>query len=460
MLDPNALGAAVNLTQTWSAKVTLTPITDTALSMICREAPACALEGDVSYDQAAAHLVEVSRGADHAAVFNQAVELASGAVRRTLDFTRNTVNPHIVSVIDAYAESMTAFATPPMPYEVDAKYLPEVYKLAPGRDFVERWRDAPTASSPGQVNFGSYSADEILSLAKLTEDGDFNNSMAELLHGNDGEGVRMIAEVLDGRMDVERLPSRYQLPLSIVIKNIDMPKEGVTMSADSYNNSRSLVSNIAGKAVLGSMAQHDTSMRNSSLYLTINSGRSNTIEVNGEVYTELLRKGFSLEMLVGNEIIGRKYVGVQLLDPEAQEVMKKAYLNDRANRQAAHDMERKIHSRKAVQNVLRADLDRRAAAGEFTVEGDTRDRAWGRLRDFVDAVYKNEFSNHDPVMVISAAICLVWYAHTDAARLVDIMFALEKEQPNTPKEQIATLATLKYLCLWVTSQISVSADPQ
>lgn len=458
MLDPNAIAAAVGLNQKYAGLgVSLTPIPDTPLSMICRECPSVGLSTESStYEGASTHLVDVSRGEEHAQLMAQSVELASGAVRRTLDFTRNTVFPHIRRVVEKYTTAMASLSSCPLPYDLDAQYVPEVYRLAPGRSFVEQWESTPRASSPGAQNFGNYSPEEVISLAKLTDDGDFNSSMKELLEARNGEGVNLITQVLDGRMDVEKLPTEYVLPLAIVIKNIEMPKEGLQTTVASYNNARALIANIAGHRALGAIRQADTAFKNLSLYPVVTSAKPGCISVNGEVWSELLEQKFSLEMLIGNEILGRKFRGAQLNDAAARDAMLSAYEGDKARRQAAHELNKKVAERAAVQNVLRDDIKCVAECGEFTVEGDTYDKAWGRLRDFIDAVYKNQFVQHDPVMVISAAICLVWYGHTDAARVVDIMYTIEKEQPSLPANQVATLATLKYLCAWVTSQITVS----
>jgi len=458
MLDPNAIAAAIGINQEYAGKgVTLTPIPDTPLSLICRECPTVALSTEsATYEGTSSHLVNVSRGEEHAQLMAQSVELVSGTVRRTMDFTRNTVYPHIRRVVEKYTTAMASLANAPLPYDLDAQYVPEVYRLAPGREFVEQWENTPRATSPGVQNFGNYSPEEVISLAKLTDDGDFNSSMRELLEARNGEGVGLLIQVLDGRMDVEKLPTDYVLPLAIIVKNIEMPKEGLQTTVASYNNARALVANIAGHRALGAIRIADTAFKNFSLYPVSGSGKAGVISVNGEVWNELLDKDFSLEMLIGNEILGRKFRGAQLNDAEARAAMLSAYEGDKARRQAAHELNRKVAERAAVQNVLRDDIKCVAECGEFTVEGDTYDKAWGRLRDFVDAVYKNQFQQHDPVMVISAAVCLVWYAHTDAARVVDIMFTIEKEQPNLPANQVATLATLKYLCAWVTSQINVS----
>ncbi|MNX81929.1 hypothetical protein D3C86_1136370 [compost metagenome] len=89
------------------------------------------------------------------------------------------------------------------------------------------------------------------------------------------------------------------------------------------------------------------------------------------------------------------------------------------------------------------------------VAGDDAGRSWIRLREFVDGVYAGAGQNADPALIISAAVCAVWYGHTDVGRVVDAMLAVEKANPNLDTREVATLATLRYISDWVASQIAV-----
>lgn len=464
MLDPIAIKTAIALAQDFSAKGnTLTPIPDTPLSTIVRCAPVMGIEAaNATYDSLSALMIQVSRGEDHAAAIKQSADLASGAVRRTIDLTRNTVMPHIRRVIELHEAAMASQQNAPLPFDIDHYYVPEIYKLQQGRSYLEQWEDVPLAGSPGPVNFGMYSPDEIMKLAQLTDDGDFNNSMIELLGAQGGQGYATIADVLSGRIAVENVASEFSLPLAIIIKNIEMPKEGLQMALSQYNLNRTLVSNIAARKGLTLIRTLADALNNLVVYRGSSRAVDGIIRVNSEVYSAMLDKDFSIEALIGNEIIGRKYRGSELMKPEVIEELTAAYERDRAIRQTAHVANLKVICRNTVQNVLREDLKAISDAGEFVIEGDSFERAWGRLRGFCDKLYSNEFAHYEPSLVISAAICFVWYAHTDAARYIDIMFEIEKEQKkhkvDLPSAEIATLAGLQYICSWVVSMVGVSKD--
>lgn len=458
MLDPNAIKLAIGLTQDYSNRgVTLDCVPDTPMSMICRETP---LEGvfgggEFTYESASKLLVDLSRCPEHASALAEMKTLGVTAVRNTLDFTRNTVNPHIRKVIEAYAEAMEGSEIVPLPYDVDHVMLPEIYMSQAGRSFVESWEDVATATSPGAVDFGSYDISEIEKLVSLTESEGFNDLTAALLADNNSAGYRAIADVLSGRTDVESIEVNFTLPLAIALRNIETPKEGVKMTLDQYKTNRSLVSNVAAKRALRIINQQTQAQNSSALYPGVGRSAPGMIRVNSAVYSDMLEKGLTIEALIGNELLGRKYYGSKLLDPKNIEELTSVYERDRATRQQAHAIDLKSRERAMIQKVLRDDLNGIANNNAFPIEGDTGEKAWSRLKGFVDKLFENKFANYEPTAVIAGTICFVWYSHTDAARLIDIIFEVEKRNSGMAKADLATLATLQYLCAWVVSQLVI-----
>lgn len=462
MLDPTSIEAVVGLAQKFSEKgIHLTCVPDTPLALIVREAPVAVPEGaDLSYSDVIPLLVEASRGEDHANYIAEIRKLGVEATRSVSDLTRNVVNPHILRVIDQYKKQMDVLRIIPQPYHVEAKYTPAVYKLPQGIEFAERWTRSLPISDPGNVNLGNYPANELLQLCMLSEEGGFNESMAELLQAQDGNGLRQLGEVISGRMTASQIHEDFVLALAILTENIKSPGSGVPTSVEQYNSSRLAVGNIAGRRALQVIQALESNLKNCVLYYRVTQSAPGVIDVCGEVYNNLLNDKFTVEALYGNELGNRRYRGQQLNDPENVRKLTDVYLEDRAKRQHAHNLNTAVLSRTAVQDVLREDQRARAAAGEFTVEGDTAEKSWGRLRDFIDKIFASRQATAEPAMVIAAAVCFVWYAHTDAWRFVDIMLAIEKSQPELKPEEVASLAILQYIGEWTCCMVSQTANVQ
>lgn len=458
MLDQISLNAAVALTEELGNKgLTLGVVADTPLALLVRKTPTLAMDAaNTDFSGLINQLVDLSRDNDHSELMGEAVRLASQGVRATLDFTRNTVMPHLRKVIEGHANIMANLGAAKMPYDIRQFYTPEIYKLPQGVEFARQYENTPAPVTQRNVEFGKYEADEIIQLTKLTDDGDFNSSMVELLSADGGAGIKAIQSVLEGQAQAGQIDPCYALPLAIVLRNLETPKEGVSMTLGDYNAARASVGNAAGKIALMQIEKLDHQLRTGVLYAKLLREDPKVIEVVGEVYRELLDKGLTTEMVIGNELLNRKYRGAQLIDPDNQAELVKVYEQDRNNRQQAHQINLRQASRTAVLDVLRADQKARAEAGEWVIEGDTAEKSWSRLKTVVDKIYAASPLDPEPTMVIAATVCAVWYAHTDAMRYIDIMFDIEKGRPDLSKEQIASLAALRYIAEFFGSMITVS----
>lgn len=457
MLDQNVLNEAIGLTQVLSDKgVQLGVIPDTPLALLVRATPTLALKAEeTSYSGLIENLVELSREDDHAELLREAVDLASQGVRNTLNYTRNTVMPHLRKVIQAHADRVAAVGEAKMPYNIVASYTPEIYKVHAGVDFARQYENSPAPVTQRLVNLGKLDGNDIVQLTRLTDDGDFNESMEDLLTANGGEGIQAIQKVLEGICTVDQIDPIYSLPLAILLRNMETPKEGVALNLTDYNAARAVVGNAAGKIALTLVERLDHQVRSSVLYAKLLRDDPKTIEVVGEVYRVLLEKGLTAEQVIANELLNRKYRGLTLLEPDVQEELNEIYKRDQAARQQAHQLNLRQVSREAVLNVLRDDQRERAEKGEWVIEGDSPEKSWSRLKTVVDKIYTNSTIDPEPSLVIAAVLCAVWYAHTDAMRYIDIMFDIEKWRPELPKEQIATLAALRYIAEFFGSMIAV-----
>lgn len=461
MLDPNAVTAVIAVNQSISAKgAHLVPMPDTALALLVREMPTSTINAEeTDYAAAGTILTDLSRGEDHAAVLQRIVGLGSDSVRRTLSFARNTVMPHIYRVIEAYTAEMTKNTNVPMPFDVKRHFEHDAAKTAIALNFLERWEYAPAVTPVANVELGVYTPEEILDLVKISNDGDYNEHVEALLTDDDGAGVKQLIEMLKGIRPITAVDNQFQLPAAVLLQGIvTTPKPGVAMTLSAYTAAVSSMGNYAAKNALGALSRLKAQRADQVLYYGIFQHDAKTIPVVGEVYNDLLDKGFTIDMLFGNELLGRKYHGASLLTPDAMAEMTEAYNRDRAIRQTAHNLDRQRMSRQAILDVLRTDQQAVSAAGEFTVAEDSAEKSWARLRGFIDNITTNNtWHSYEPSSLIAATICAVWYAHSDAHRIIDIMFEQGKANPNMAPSEQATLASLQYISEWVASQISIAS---
>lgn len=459
MLDPNAVTAAIALNQAISSKgISLAPLPDTALAFLVREMPLATIKAEeTDYTTAGGILTDLSRGESHNEVLQRVVDLGSDSVRRTLAFSRNVVMPHVFRVVEDYTKEMTTNTNAPMPFDIDRKFLHDAVKTDIARNFLERWENAPAVTPATGANLGIYEPAEILELVKISNDGDYNEHVETLLTEDGGKGLQSLIEVLKGTLAITALDGRFQLAAAVILQGIAAtPKPGVAMTLTAYTAAVNSMANYAAKHALTAVGRMQQERNGQALYPAVFQHDAKTIPVVGEVYNDLLEKGFTVDMLFGNELLGRKYHGASLLLPEAMKEMTEAYNRDRVIRQEAHNLDRQRMSRKAILDVLRNDQKKIAESGEFPVADDSADRSWQRLKGFIDSVTSNHAWHHyEPSTLIAATICVVWYAHSDAHRIIDNMFELEKTNQGMPPSELSTLASLKYITEWVASQIGV-----
>ena len=461
MLDPNALKSVVPLAQQMSAKGhELLAIQNTPLAALVSFLPSAGIDPEkATFDSVIEGYVNLTRDEQHHELACNTIDNAVAGVRKTLDFTRNTVMPHIRRVLEAHSNVMASYAAGKPPIEFGYSYLPEIYSHHLTGDLVANWESLPAANSPGAVNLGRYEKEEVLEFAKISSNEAFNEDMAELLSSNNDEGYKQVIEVLAGERNVTQLDPKYSLPAAIVLQNIEQPKEGVNSTLAAYNANRGAAAVVAGKAAVALIGGLTQAQRTMNVYQNLAIRPGEKVLLNGEVFKELSKQGLTNEAMIGNELMGRPFRGMDLVKPENLEKMMAAYDADRLTRQQAAKIEEQTNSRKALMDVLRDDLNAIAEKGDFLIEGDDKDRAWARLRTIVDKILASEWKNIEPIYIIASALCVTWYAHTDAARFIDIMLDVEKKNPGLKETEFDFLATLQYIATWVASMVTVRENP-
>lgn len=464
MLDTQSAKTAIDLTLDTSSKgIMLAAVPDTPLALLCRQTPLELTDRTADTLSAAAdEMVNLTRGEEHAGVLGTVVTMAAESVRRTLDLARNTATPHIRRVLGLFEEYVSNEAQARSPYNVLPVYLPDVFKTDTAERLLSGYHAILPQSVDGNPFFGKFSPDEVRELVRVTNDGEFNELIDELLMADNGKVLSEVTAGLEGLLNVKRISPDAALPLLIVLKNIEVPKEGVSNNLSKYNADREIFAANVGKIAATQVQRVTQSTQTSALYPVVADDVTTNIRVNGEAYAKLLSRGLTVEAVIGNELLGRRYRGELMVTEEAIKDMMGAYNRDKAIRVQAHEVRKAQVIRKGVLESLRSDHAYVTGEGNgMQVAGDDAGRSWIRLREFVDAIYASPAQGAEPAIIIAAAICNVWYGHTDVGRVIAAMMTVEKSNPSLEPREIATLATLRYISDWVASQIAVvdqSAD--
>lgn len=77
-----------------------------------------------------------------------------------------------------------------------------------------------------------------------------------------------------------------------------------------------------------------------------------------------------------------------------------------------------------------------------------------RLADYLATINDYEFDNL-PVLCRNV-VCHVFYAHTDAKRLIVIGDRIGEEYPDLEPREVMLMATIEYISVWVAKQICLS----
>lgn len=397
----------------------------------------------------------------HTYSMSQAVQVAANSVRQTLHLVRNVVNPHLREVVQRYDAHMAGFEQAACsPYTIVQVCTPDLFKDPIIDDILQanasRLRTAPIAEP---VVIGNYDRESIMRMLVLTEERDINAQLREILTDNGSVGVSKVLAVLSGQepvADILRHRPYLALPLYIILNAIEMPTEGVRTTATVWelNRRRLIASCIYGiEQVRGRLANI---LKYNVLYDVNTPSKPFEIRVNGEVYVSMLESGFSANALIGHEVLKRPYkTNAEIM--EKSKILEEAYGREQLQLQAAYQIKQRTQQLGAVIKAIREDAEARIAEGKFVVEGDTAEKARGRVVTVLERLTTGTHRQSDPILLSMAAVLGIWYAHTDASRYCDYVIEVEVENPALKGRsmEIHMLATVRYVVAFGVSMLDL-----
>lgn len=381
---------------------------------------------------------------EHSNAMDTMAEMVIKGVSSLLDTTRNIVVPDIKDVITKVQQLVDGYVTNTMdPFTVVMKESPKVFWDPLLVELVERFSETPAREVPRR-QLPTLGDDVLHQKIKTGADG-FDQLIEDLL-GDEGYG--WVNEAFGGNIELTQLHPDYAIALHLLCKNMhDDPPEGTRMSLMDYNDHISRLIEQTGRIAYQTLEQHRRRRKLGSLYTgpsrMIDGYRE--IEVDGEVYRKMLNEGLIPEVLFGNELSGRRYMASQLI--EVKDELVTLYTREMRLRSTRHRMEQTNKLREYLDKVVSLMINER---DEELLPVD-RAMLHKRLADYLRSVNDHEFDNLP--MLCRNVVCHVFYAHTDAKRLLVIGDRIGADYPDVDPREIMLMATIEYISVWVAKQM-------
>lgn len=402
----------------------------------------------------------VSDQVNHTECTESIVTLGVKAVRSLSDLTKNTVNPHIRAVLEQIARRVDDGGGSVDKWSITPNTLAPILNNTVTHGLVSPLRGS-VKSDPNTdgKSIGNFNAEYIRSVAKLLRGDGFEEMIESALAEDQSELMHFTQQFLLGRVIIRENTSPEQLVIPLVVATATRtPPAGVEVSLATWELNRATLINVLSHAIIRKIDAYELQITQGLLYSTARLQSKGDILVNDRVYRTMIDKGLTPEIVIGNEILGRKYLTFQLLSEGAMKECTAAYNVNRSADEQARKLNEKTYRISAIQDTLRNDLNRIAEQESWPVDGDSREKAWGRLKTITEKVLTGPHKDNPTEDVVAAIILGTWYAHTDAWRLMDIATRIAKEDPELQSSELFALAKIEYVAKWLASQIHVVGD--
>lgn len=387
---------------------------------------------------------DVSKCSEHSESMDGVVAMVSKGIATLLDTTRNIVIPDIKEVLNKVQQLLDGYVTNTMdPFTVVMKESPKVFWDPLLVEMVEKFSETPAREVvPRQLP--SLGGDVIRQKVKTGADG-FDSLIDELL---DGDAMEWVNSVFIGNMELTNLNPDLAIGLHLLCKNMhNDPPEGTRMGLMDYNDHISRLIEQTGRIAYQALETHRRRRKIGTLYTSpsrmVEGYRE--IEVDGEVYRKMLGEGLTPEVLFGNEFSGRRYMANQLI--EVKDELISFYNREMRVRDTRHRMEKINKVREYLDKVVSLMINER---DEDMLPVD-RATLHKRLSDYLRSINDHEFDRLP--MLVRNVVCHVFYAHTDAKRLITIGDRIGADYPDVDAREIMLMATIEYISVWVAKQM-------
>src|SRR5690606_19483371 len=345
---------------------------------------------------------------------------AARAVNQAMSMARNMVVPDINRVLKTVQELTDGFVSTLLePFVVVSEEQSPLFTDPLLLELVERFSETPARA----VVARSLPAIDVETVKTKIATGSQSFDDAVLAFLGDA-GLMAVAEAFSGNMHLDNLRPEFHLGLHLLAKAmVDDPLDGTPMGLTDYNFYLSQIVEQTGRTVLQVIEQTMRRRKLGLLYTspTVANQGFREIRVDNAVYVKMLKEGLSPEALFGNELLGRRYMATQLL--EHKEELELTYAREMRLRQARHGVEAAQRTRDYVVSAITLMINER----EEDMLPAPRSELHVRLHKFFSGMVERDFAPENLAVICRNAVTHVFYAHTPARRILEIIDSVGKQ---------------------------------
>lgn len=388
---------------------------------------------------------------EHNGAIATVVDVAGKAVSQALYFARNVVLADVKEVLTKVEQIVAGIrSVQAEPYTIHQQNTAVVFSNPLLHELVERFSN----TSAQAVERRSLPPLDLSAVRAAIATGAnlFDGEVEVSLSAFDDEGYKQVQAILEGRTALDSACPEYALGVHLLSKAlIDNPYEGVNISLVEFNARMAQLVEQSGRMVYQEI---ERIVRRKKLGMLYNGGGVAspdgrvTIFVNNEVYLDMLNKGLTPEILIGNEFLGRRYNDNQLIENGVE--LTAIYEREMRLRALQATMEETNSAREALSRLIALEIANRSAEQLPIDRASLQARLNARI-----ALIREKDLKCLPVLVRDL-ICHVFYAHTDALRILSAIDAIGEQYPEIDAREAALLATIQYVTYWISKQIVVA----
>lgn len=385
---------------------------------------------------------------EHALCLKDAKDLAVRSVRQLTDIVRNTINPHVRKVLKCIDNRSNHHNGISLGYNIKLFNISTILTDPTVLNILNVWKGKiPEGDIKGR-GVGLLEHDYIQSCFQV-ETSDRNSST------DYDSNLSKLTEFLNGEVSIERVQDHDLLAQAVLVLAVTKtPPPGVSSNLTQWENNRNnLMANCV--AILNKViSSYNRNIEGQMLYADSRSENTKEILVFDKIYRSMLEQGLTPEAVMGNQLLGRRYLSHQLVDAEVIKKCEYKYNLEKTAAEAANRISERASLFSNIKSALIRDLNEIAESEAWPVDGDSRDKANARLIKVRDAIFKTKGIEYKSTEdIVAACLLATWYAHTDAVTLMDLASRLGVDNPELSPEEIYTLAKIEYIGLYVASQL-------
>lgn len=400
-------------------------------------------------------LYQAANNQERALSLTELTEVAADSAARTYTLVKNTILPHIRRVIESVRSKQHALDKSVIPFTVVFAEEYQILKLDTLKDLIVNFTRLDPETEVN-VGLGSFEDHEILDRIKYSDSEDFNGVLAKGLSEKDR--LVTVRNVINGSSKFSNWnDDPYVLAaLLLFVQTIDEPQEGVACSLDDYRQQiRAIVQQSADKLRV-MVAKDSAKITNHNVYSYGGDTAVNQIVLVRSVFENMVKEnGLTIEVILGNEFLDRKYpTGAALTNDEVRAELTKAYSNHVAQLKANVTRRIDSESRRVLYNAIIEDAST-ISLNDINSVGlnDTTESLVRRANAVCKSLNEIKWEASTDENIVSAAICSIYYAHTDGPLILELMEKIVTDNPDVPQELIGELAIIQRVALWTSGMV-------